>query len=125
MTAAKLNWSSAEVQEAKLTVGLEGELPKPWKRTFEGTVKRLGRASGWGEVSLSKRNVCVTEVTPGTEAKLRHYLESVIEQANATHPPEAPEDEDDGQGEQERGGDEGPDAEMRERFRSFAEDSAR
>jgi hypothetical protein len=123
MSAAKLNWTSAEVEDAKLTVGLEGDTPKPWRKGFEGTIKRLGRSSGWDEVSLKKHEVCVTGVTPGAEEKLRHYLESVIEQANASHPPEEPEEpEDDEGGEEQKAEDDGgPDAEMQERFRSFAE----
>ena len=121
MSAAKLNWTSAEVEDAKLTVGLEGDTPKPWRKGFEGTIKRLGRSSGWEEVSLKKHGVCVTGVTPGAEEKLRHYLESVIEQANASHPPEDPAESAEGQESEEGQEDGGPDAEMQERFRSFGE----
>jgi hypothetical protein len=122
MSEAKLNWSSAEVEQAKLIVGFEGDTSKPWRGSFEATVKRLGHSGGWGEVSLDKHGITVTEVTPGSEEKLRHYLESVIEQANASNPPEEPEEADgDGAEEQEGQEDAGPDAQMQERFRSFAE----
>jgi|SRR6185312_300198 hypothetical protein len=107
-----LEWASAEVKDATLTVGLEGELPKGWKDSFERTVKLLGDGD-WGDVALKKGSVRVSDVTPGSEDKLRHHLEAIVAQANADH--EEHEDGDD----DER---EGPDAEMTDRFRSFAED---
>jgi hypothetical protein len=120
VTAAHLNWAEAEVKDSTLVVGLEGEIPTGWKQSFETTVRLLG-AGGWGKVQLKKRTVQVSKVSAGSEERLRHFLESVVEQANADHPPkeekaDAPDNEkaaDDDAG--------GPDAEMTERFRSFAQ----
>ena len=56
---------------------------------------------------------------PGQEEKLRHFLDSVVEQANASHPSETDEPESNNDAESDEA--EGPDAEMTARFRSFAE----
>jgi hypothetical protein len=113
MEPVKLTWSEAEVKDAELTVPLEGEMPKDWKQSFQRTLALLGSGE-WGEVALKKDRVVVAEVTPGSEEKLKHHLESVVTQANATL--EANEDEaQDTDGEDQRSD---PDAEMTERFRS-------
>ena len=122
MTDVELNWASAKVKGGKLTVNLEGETPSDWKQSFERTVTLLpGR--DWGEIQIKKRTVRVSDVTPGEEEKLRHHLESVVEQANAAVRPEEPEgDDDDG----DRAGDgdsDSPDARMTAAFRAFAEDA--
>ncbi len=121
MAEITLDWSTAEVKNAKLTVPLEGDIPKGWRRSFETTVRLLG-SGGWGEIQVKRDKVRVSDVEPGSEEKLRHHLESVVAQANADH--ELDEDEGDeatdedpsepGAGDQ----DEGPDADMTRRFRS-------
>ncbi len=112
MSSVELKWASAEVKDAKLTVELEGDPPKGWSESFERTVKLLGDGD-WGEVALKKGTVHVNDVTPGTEDKLRHHLEGIVAQANAAH--EERESDEDGDKP------EGPDGEMTERFRAFAE----
>jgi hypothetical protein len=82
MSSVKLAWASAEVDDAKLTVALDGDLPEGWKESFERTVRLLGDGE-WGEVQLKKGAVQVSDVTPGTEEKLRHHLEAIVAQANA------------------------------------------
>jgi hypothetical protein len=120
MSSVKLEWASAEVNDAKLTVALEGDLPKDWKQSFQRTVRLLGNGD-WGEVQLKKGTVQVSDVQPGSEEKLRHHLESIVAQANAAiEEPDASEDEN-GDG-RRAGEDNGPDAEMTGRFREFAED---
>ncbi|MBV9606157.1 MAG: hypothetical protein JO027_13665 [Solirubrobacterales bacterium] len=116
MSGVKLEWKSAEVNDAKLTVALKGEVPKGWKGSFERTVTLLGDGE-WGAVKLKKRSVEVSDVPPGAEDKLRHHLEAIVAQANAAHEPD--EDQDGEPGTEES---EGPDAEMTGRFRAFAED---
>jgi hypothetical protein len=122
MSQASLNWATANVKNAKLTVELEGEMPSGWKSGFETTARLLGGAGGWGDVSLSKKRktVSVSDVTEGSEERLRHYLESVVEQANATHPSEEPEGENASEDTEDEG-DDGADAQMSDRFRSFAD----
>jgi hypothetical protein len=121
MSSVRLGWASAEVKDAKLTVALDGELPRGWKQSFETTVKLLGNGE-WGQVKITKGAVQVSDVTPGTEDKLRHHLEGIVAQANAAHEARerAARQEEDGGDEDDRAS--GPDAEMTERFRSFEAD---
>jgi hypothetical protein len=56
---------------------------------------------------------------PGSEEKLRHFIESVVEQANAATEP--PDDETDADEQVASNGDEaGPDELMTQRFRAFS-----
>jgi hypothetical protein len=119
MEDVKLNWTDARVKDAKLTVSLEGQLSPGWKKSFENTVRLLG-SDQWGKVEVKKRTVRVDHVTVGEEDKLRHYLEGVVEQANAAHSA----DEDASAGSDDEASRDGPDAEMTERFRAFADDDA-
>ncbi len=120
MQPIKLSWSDAEVKDGELAVPLDGDVPKGWKQSFARTVALLG-SGDWGEVTLKKGLVVVADVTPGSEEKLRHHLESVIVQANTTleDDEDEPEEEDDAEpeaaGEDQRSD---PDAEMTQRFRS-------
>lgn len=123
MSEVKLSWSSAEVDDARLTVPLEGEIPRRWRTDFETTVKRLGSGE-WGEVEVKKDAVRVSDVTPGSEEKLRHHLDSIVAQANASHAAREQEkaerdQHDKGKGDGQKR--QGPDAEMTARFRAFAE----
>ncbi len=122
MPPASLNWATADVKNAKLTVELEGEIPPGWRQSFETTARLLGSSSGWGDVSVGKKGntVSVSDVIEGSEEKLRHYLESVVEQANSSHPSEEPEVQEADEESDDRG-DDGADAQMAERFRSFGE----
>ncbi len=123
MPPIKLNWSAAEVKDARLTGALEGKVPRGWKQSFERTVKLLGDGE-WGAVELKKGTVQVSDIAQGTEDKLRHHLEGIVAQANAAH--EARERESEQRDGEHTGGKEakpeGPDAEMTERFRAFAGD---
>jgi hypothetical protein len=115
MSSVKLEWGSAEVKDARLTVGLEGDPPEGWKESFERTVRLLGNGE-WGTVALEGGSVRVSEIAPGSEDKLRHHLEAILAQANAAY--EEHDSDGDGHGDEP----EGPDAEMTERFRAFGED---
>jgi hypothetical protein len=125
MALVCLSWSDADVKDARLTVPLEvdGDLPSGWKESFENTVRLLG-SGDWGEVRLKKHRVLVSDVIPGSEAKLKHHLEAIVAQANASlQEPESPANDDEVAEERgDEGGPEGeqngPDAEMTERFRS-------
>ena len=121
MDPVTLDWSTAEVKKATLTVALDGDIPKGWRRSFETTVRLLGSGE-WGEVQVKKSKVQVRDVEPGNEDKLRHHLEAVVTQANADHEPDNSEDNEasdvDASGPGATDEDEGPDAEMTRRFRS-------
>jgi hypothetical protein len=127
MSDVKLNWSTAKVDDSKLTVGLDGEMPSGWKDSFEAVARLLASSADWGEVTLKKKSVAVADVSEGSEERLRHFLESVVEQANADHQPDdserddSDEDADEDEERDDDSDDAGPDAEMSERFRSFAD----
>jgi hypothetical protein len=126
MSEPKLDWSSAEVKDSNLTVPVEGDLPDGWEDTFKTTVQLLG-GGAWGEIKLEEQKAEVSGLRPGSEEKLRHFLESVVQQANASHlsdeegqdKDEDSEDRDEDDEESEQESDE--DKEMSERFRSFAD----
>jgi hypothetical protein len=120
----RLDWGQAKVKDGKLTVSLAGDPPSGWNDTLEKTAALLSNGD-WDTVRMKKHTVTVEGVRPGAEDKLRHFLESVVQQANATHEP----DEEDEGSDEESGGEENEqqpdepgneDSEMTERFRSFA-----
>jgi hypothetical protein len=118
MSDVKLNWSSATVTDGKLTVELDGDRPRGWKKSFEKTVRLLGAGGNWGEVRVKKGQIHLSRLTPGDEEKVRHFLDSIVTQANAAHPAsESDSDATDRQPPDESG----PDAEMTKQFRAFAE----
>ncbi len=124
----RLDWSTAEVSDGRLTVALDGERPKGWKRSFETVAQLLTHGEG-SPVTLKKHEVRVSGLRPGDEEKVRHLLESVVQQANADHrPPEEEQRDEDGEDEEtvplEEIGQSSPDAEMADRFRSFGTDDA-
>lgn len=120
MEAPTLQWSAAEVQNATLTVPIDGDRPRGWKTTFDQTVRLLGGGT-WGEVSLKRGRVKVTEVTEGSEEELRHFLEGVIQQANATHIETSEDGDEDTDGAADTSGEDHDDADgrMTSRFRDF------
>jgi hypothetical protein len=123
MSEPKLDWNTAKVRNAKLSVGLQGDPPPGWGKTFEATARLLDRGE-WEKVKVKKRGVRVGGVAPGSEDKLRHFLESIVWQANADHrqaeasaqaSTRAGADDDAGAG----GREDDSDAQMTERFRRF------
>jgi hypothetical protein len=61
MADVRLNWATAEVENAKLTVELEGEVPKGWRDTFEPTARL--RSAG-----ATPRAPCTAPVRPHSGA---------------------------------------------------------
>ena len=120
MSRVSLGWAKAQVKDGKLTMALEGEVPDRWTESFERTVRLLGDGE-WGEVEINDDRVQVSDVTPGSEDKLRHHLESIVAQANAAHEARERKAENAGS-EGEAGRPSGTDADMTARFRSFARD---
>jgi hypothetical protein len=121
MSEPSLDWGTAAVADGELVVSVNGELPSGWKRAFEATAKLLGHGE-WQAVKLKKQRLRVGGVSPGDEDRLRHFLESVIQQTNADRAEEEDEPDEDERAEDEETGDDAPgtDSEMTERFRSFA-----
>ncbi len=122
MGLPELDWRSAEVRDGTLTVNLSGERPKQWQRGFEQTVALLSGGE-WERVECGPGAVKVTGVRAGGEDRLRHFLESVVLQANAAHQAAHPEADgiadEAGDGPETQADD--PDAELTARFRAFAQ----
>lgn len=122
MKQTQLDWSTAEVHDGTLTVTLDGKPPKEWIARFKTTVRLLAHGS-WEKVELKKGEIRVETVTAGDEDRVRHFLESAVLEANGAlasdesdgDPDAAVDDDDDAASRQD-----GPDAEMTERFRNFA-----
>lgn len=70
--------------------------------------------SGWGKLSLTKKAIKVSEVQQGSEADLRHFLESAVLQVNADIAPDAPKQHNEDHDEPDL------DEQMTQTFRGFA-----
>jgi hypothetical protein len=107
----QIDWGSAEVDDGRLTVPVTGKPSKKWADTVARVLDRLQRGERWGDIKVTKKQVRVDGVQPGSEADLRHLLESAVLQANT-------EFGDDDEPDDERSD---ADQQMTEAFRSFAE----
>jgi hypothetical protein len=115
----EIQWGSAQIQDGTLTVELAGAASKAWKARFENVLALLDTPhSGWGEVSLTKKVIKVSGVQQGSEAELRHFLESAVLQANTDTAPDAPQPDDDDEDEVDHEPD--VDEQMAQTFRGFA-----
>src|SRR4051794_8039417 len=104
--ALEIDWASAAVDDALLTVGFKDKLPSGFGKELARVIDRLGRPGNrWGEIEVKKGQLRVSDVTPGAEPELRHFLESALLQASTS----AGLDEDEGGEGDERSG---PDDEM-------------
>jgi hypothetical protein len=114
----EIRWDTAQIEDAALTVELAGSNSRVWKARFEQVLALLNSAhSSWGETRVTKDSITVADVGQGSESELRHFLESVVLQANADPEADASvqaRDSIDGKDEP------GPDEQMTRTFRSFA-----
>ncbi len=116
----QIDWASAQIEDGTLTVELTGKGSKAWKARFESVLALLDTPhTTWGAVRLNKSAVKVIGVQQGTEPELRHFLESVVLQANSDTQPEVPEDD----AETDDTGEEEPDVDeqMTATFRAFTQ----
>ncbi|MEN3279225.1 MAG: hypothetical protein V7607_365 [Solirubrobacteraceae bacterium] len=111
-----LDWSSASVDDDRLTVPVIGDVPTGWTKRVERVAERLGRpGSSWGAIKVTKKELRVEGVAPGSERDLHHFLESVVLQANT----DLRDDDDEDGPDDERSE---RDQEMTEAFRALAID---
>lgn len=114
-----IDWASAQIEDGTLAVELIGKGSKAWKARFENVLALLDTPhTTWGEVRLHKSTVKVAGVQQGGEPELRHFLESVVLQANSDTQPEAPEDDAEGD---DAGGEPDVDEQMTATFKMFAQ----
>jgi hypothetical protein len=115
--APGFDWGSAAVDDGELTVPVTGAPPSGWVKALKHVIERLQRAGhGWGKIKVTKKQVTVGEVSPGSEPDVHHFLESALLQVNA----DLSADEEAGP-DRERSE---RDQQMTEAFRSFAEGTA-
>ena len=123
----QIEWDSAQMKDATLTVELSGSASKVWTARFGSVLALLDTAhTSWGEIRLTKKAIKIAGLKQGSESELRHLLESIVMQVNSDTAPDTPE---------YRGGDRGgdgdgdgenhapdPDERMTATFRAFAAD---
>lgn len=101
MSEIGMDWRSADVRDGRLTVAFTEKPQKDWIERLERVVERLHRPSpGWQAIEIKKTKLAVDAVAPGSEADLRHFLDSALLQANAE--PEGDHDAPDGRSEQDQ-----------------------
>ncbi len=107
------------MREGTLTIEVRGELDDEWEQTFARTLALLSSRGVWGSVSFKKGKVTVEGVQEGSEDNVRFALDGAVQEANAHHleddPEESDEDEDSGDDDDSDGDD--TDRRMTERFR--------
>lgn len=121
VTSTRIDWSSALVCDGVLTVELSPAPDKAWRRQAGVVIDRLaGSGRPWGKVKAKKRKLVAAGVSEGAEDELRHFLESVVLEANAAAPAAEHDAEDD-----DASGDD-TDGRLTEAFRKYAagEDAA-
>jgi hypothetical protein len=119
--APRIDWQTAEVSDGDLRVALAGEIPKRWAARFGELFDRLGHDSEnrWGAAKVAKGALRVRDVADGSEADLRHELESAVLQANADFDAVA----DDGARAAEQSPEQQRDERMTAAFRDFTDGS--
>jgi hypothetical protein len=111
----QIDWGSADVEDGRLTVPVTGGKPsKQWADTVSRVLDRLQRGERWGEIDVTKKRLRVDSVQPGSEADLRHLLESAVLQANSEFDDEPEPDDERSDADQE----------MTDAFRAFADDAS-
>jgi hypothetical protein len=79
-----MEWSSAIVEDGRLTVGIDGHPSAAWADRLKAVLERLERAgSPWGKVKVKRTRVRVRDVQAGAESDLRLLLDSAVLQANS------------------------------------------
>jgi hypothetical protein len=78
----KPDWSTAEVTDGTLTVGLSAKPPKNWRDAFERTATLL--SAGTWDVTLHRKNasVQIASVRAGDEDRVRQLTEGAVLEAN-------------------------------------------
>ena len=115
----QIDWDSAAVDDSRLTVAVTGKPSKQWAEAVTRVLDRLQRGSErWGAIKVTKKQLRVDGLQPGSEADLRHLLESAVLQANATLEPDE-DDEPDSDDERSEA-----DEQMTDAFRAFADDAS-
>jgi hypothetical protein len=80
---AQIDWTSAAVDDGQLTVAVTGRPSKQWAEAVTRVLDRLQRGSErWGAIKVTKKQLRVDGLEPGSEPDLRHLLESAPRPTN-------------------------------------------
>jgi hypothetical protein len=108
----EIDWTTAKVDDGGLVVALSEPGSSKWRTRASTAVAALTRPGHpWGKVAVKKRGFVVAGVTEGHEDDVRHFLESIVLQANGREKARDEADADD------------PDARMTAAFRAFGSDA--
>lgn len=115
----ELDWSSAEVTDGTLVVSLSRKAPKKWREAFERAAALLSHGNWHTRLSQKPSGIKLDPVRLGDEERVRQFLEGALLEANRTvvEAAELFEPEPD---EQDAGSEPSEDAQLTQRFRSFA-----
>lgn len=80
----KLDWSSAEVSDGKLTVRFSDKPPKKWRGSFDRTMALLSHGNWKTALNSKKASVEIASVHLGDEERVRRLLEGAVLEANVT-----------------------------------------
>jgi hypothetical protein len=110
----RIDWRTAEVSDGRLRVRLAGERRKRHARELARVIAMLDpRNEGWGEIAVGKKDIEVSSVREGSEADLRHVLDSALLEVNSEAARErSASKQEPGESEEDR--------RIAERFRAFA-----
>lgn len=114
----QIQWGSTQIDDATLEVELTGAPSKAWRARFQSVLALLDTPhSNWGKVRLTKKGIKVTDLQQGSESELRHFLESIVLQANSDTAPQPDHQDNDGDDQEPD-----PDEQMTATFRAFVAD---
>jgi hypothetical protein len=84
MGLISVDWRTAAVRERELSVAFEEPISAPERKHVKALVDRLERpGEPWGTITVKKDRLIVSKIAPGAEDDLRHFLESLLLEANA------------------------------------------
>jgi hypothetical protein len=84
MATIEIDWSTAQVSDAELVVALAPNPPSEWRARANGAIALLERpGQSWKSIKVKKDRIVVSGVGEGREDDVRHFLESIVLQANA------------------------------------------
>jgi hypothetical protein len=80
----EIDWSTSQVEHAKLSVGLEPAPDFEFMMVFDRLVDPLEhpRHEGWGSVLLAHGHVVVSDVRLESAQELRTFLDETVREAN-------------------------------------------
>ncbi len=79
-----IDWSTARVRGRELTVAFEEATSAAARKHMKALVERLQRpGEPWKAVAVKKDRLIVSEIADGAEEEVRHFLESVVLEADA------------------------------------------